>query len=136
MSDETTKSSLESFIAVMNRWGTLTALGTDCDVRLVTVQQWKIRDNIPARFWARLVEAAHNRGFNDVTLSLLAKLADRKLPPRGLLEADREGESVGRDGHLDNENPHEPGSALSERWLAGWARGIKKRAKQLSQETS
>jgi hypothetical protein len=45
----------------------------------VNARQMKQRDSIPAHYWPRTVEAAHERGVEGVTLEVLANLAEAKF---------------------------------------------------------
>jgi hypothetical protein len=65
----------ETFAAIVNLWPSAEELAADLAEKGVTVRQWRNRDSIDAAYWARVVAAAEKRGFSQVTLALLARLA-------------------------------------------------------------
>lgn len=77
--------STQSFVAIIELWPTCEGMALDVGESGVNVRAWKYRNNIPAPCWVRLVGAARQRGFHQVTYELLARLAEtnrtsRKLP--------------------------------------------------------
>lgn len=71
--------SLTSFQDVIALWGPAAELGNDVGVTALVVRAWKRRNAIPAEYWLRIVAAAERRGFERVTLALLASLAEQRL---------------------------------------------------------
>jgi len=63
----------------------------DLDVSWATAHQWRLREYIPAEYWARIVEKAKERKIKGVTVALLtdlaAKRAPKAKPPEGRITA-------------------------------------------------
>lgn len=66
---------MESFNDVIGLWPSLPELAADLKVPYERAAQWRKRNSIPARHWARLIEVAQERGFRCVTAERLAELA-------------------------------------------------------------
>lgn len=64
----------QTFADVINLWPSAVALAEDVGVKEVTARAWRAR-GIPAEYWTGVVAAALVRGFEGVTLELLAELA-------------------------------------------------------------
>ena len=64
----------DSFAAVIARWESAAELAREMSVKEVTVRAWKVR-GIPGRYWHDIVARASARGFEDVTIERLARLA-------------------------------------------------------------
>lgn len=56
---------------LIDRFGGPTAFGKAIDVRPSAASEMKRRQSIPVVYWQRLVEAAHERAFEDVTYESL-----------------------------------------------------------------
>lgn len=78
---------IRNFVAVTDLWDTLVTLADDLVVSEGVVRQWRRRDSIPARHWGALVAAAQKRGYGNVTLDLLARLAEDRDKRRPLARA-------------------------------------------------
>ncbi len=63
-----------SHAAVINLWPSLTAFADDVGVPYVTAKAMRRRGSIPAPYWVRTVEAAHQRAIDGVTHERLAEL--------------------------------------------------------------
>ena len=72
----------QSFAAVIAAWPSPHDFESDVGLRRGLAAVWKHRDSIPARSWARVVEAAQNRGIGGVRYGLLAELAAAKRAPQ------------------------------------------------------
>lgn len=59
-------------------WPSLADLAEDMTVDVGLVEQWKRRDSIPGRYWDWMALCAHKRGYQQVTLSNLARAASFK----------------------------------------------------------
>ncbi len=68
---------MDSFVAVCELWGDDKVLAQDVGASECAVQKWRLRNKIPPGWWEDVVEAARRRGFEDVTLELLAAIAAR-----------------------------------------------------------
>ena len=71
---------LNSFREVIGLWSSLRALSEEpeVDANLVAVRKWQQRDGIPSEEWIGLAKAAQRRGFDEVTVELLAELKAAK----------------------------------------------------------
>ena len=78
---------LTSFAAVIAAWPTPRDFEADIGLRRGLAAVWKHRDSIPARSWARVVEAAQAGGIGGVSYGLLARLAAAKRAPKRPVEA-------------------------------------------------
>lgn len=78
-----------SFCPIIDLWPSAAALAVDLDEKDITVRKWRSRDSIPGDRWLRLVDAAERRGFRDVTLDRLARIADIRARGRGAPTAQR-----------------------------------------------
>ena len=72
----------QSFAAVIAAWPSRRDFESDLGLRGGLAAVWKHRDNIPARSWSRVVEAARTRRIGGVSYGLLARLAAAKQAPR------------------------------------------------------
>lgn len=70
---------METFTAICELWDNDRALATDMKESVHAVQKWRLRDKIPPHQWQDLVKAARKRGFDHVTLELLASIAKRRF---------------------------------------------------------
>lgn len=66
---------MQTFASIINRWETPAQLAEDIGEEVGTVRQWRNRDTLPDRVWKKTVEAAQTRGFEGVTLEVLADIA-------------------------------------------------------------
>ncbi|MCC6486430.1 MAG: hypothetical protein IT364_02940 [Candidatus Hydrogenedentes bacterium] len=69
---------MTSFKEICEMWGDDRALAEDVGQSLFAVQKWRIRNKIPAHQWRGLVDAAQRRGFSQITLELLARVAEQR----------------------------------------------------------
>jgi hypothetical protein len=75
---------LTDFAAVVALWPSLSELAADLGIAYGVAKQWRRRNSIPADKWLALVAAAERRGFDGITLDLLAGLAQaRSAEPEG-----------------------------------------------------
>jgi hypothetical protein len=65
---------MKTFTDVINLWPSLGEFAEDIGVNYVTAQVMKHRDSINSRHWLNVVKAAEARGFEQVTVELLASL--------------------------------------------------------------
>ncbi|MBB3267613.1 hypothetical protein FHW79_005274 [Azospirillum sp. OGB3] len=72
---------LDTFTNVIDLWPNAVAMGNDVGETGLTVRAWKRRNSIPGEKWLRVVEAARRRGFENVTLERLAKIAQARKTP-------------------------------------------------------
>ena len=72
----------QSFSAVIAAWPSQRDFESDLGLGRGLAAVWKHRDNIPARAWSRVVEAAHARRIGRVNYGLLARLAAARRSPR------------------------------------------------------
>ena len=73
---------MDDFRAIIDLWPTRVAFAGDVGVPPITAQQWHNRDSIPAAKFNDVVRAAHKAGHRNVTVYLLADLAERKRHAR------------------------------------------------------
>ena len=66
---------MENFRSLISLWNTRVEMASDMGVGKNVVQQWYNRDSIPADRWIQLIAAAESRGFEGITLELLASIA-------------------------------------------------------------
>ena len=71
-----------SFAAVIAAWPSQRDFESDLRLGRGLAAVWKHRDNIPARAWSRVVEAAQGRRIGGVSYGLLARLAAARRAPR------------------------------------------------------
>lgn len=67
-----------TFPDVIELWPNAGELARDVGQKRATVKQWKHRKNIPGEYWLPLERAARRRGIENVTLFVLAEIAERK----------------------------------------------------------
>lgn len=72
---------IETFADVIDAWPSLQSLADDIGARYGTVQVWKHRSSIPGGKWLDIEAAAQRRGYDHITLRLLATLAKNKAEP-------------------------------------------------------
>jgi hypothetical protein len=68
---------LKSFADVIGLWKTAGEMAADIEVTDLVVRAWKRRNAIPGEYWARIVSSAEARGYQGVTLDLLASFAEK-----------------------------------------------------------
>ena len=73
---------MDTFACIIARWPTISALADDLGVQYVTAQAMARRQRIPSRHWNSLVAGAQRRGFDGVTLNLLADISERDAAHR------------------------------------------------------
>lgn len=78
--------SITSFAEIIELWPSAVEYARDVAVKDVTARAFKAR-GIPAEYWVDTVEAARRRGFGQVTLDLLARLAAQRAGRRQSLSA-------------------------------------------------
>lgn len=68
-----------TFSDVVNLWPTAVELGNELGLRnKTTAKQWRIRNYIPAEFWADIIANAKRRGYPGVTPESLTAMAARR----------------------------------------------------------
>jgi hypothetical protein len=65
-----------TFKEIINMWPSYLTLAQDLGVPPGTVAAWKHRNHLPARYWRKIVKAATIRGYQKITLSKLAEIAE------------------------------------------------------------
>ncbi len=67
---------LNSFREVIGLWPSLRALSEEPEVcaNLIAVRKWHQRDSLPSEEWMGVAKAAQRRGFDEVTVELLARI--------------------------------------------------------------
>lgn len=68
---------LKNFADVIGLWKTAGEMAADIEVTDLVVRAWKRRNAIPGEYWSRIVSSAETRGFQGVTLELLASFAEQ-----------------------------------------------------------
>lgn len=69
---------MNSFSAIICQWDSPADFAADIGVASGHAAVMKSRNKIPDRYWKKTVEAAQRRGYRDITLELLADLAQRE----------------------------------------------------------
>ncbi len=73
---------MNTFRDVIDKWPSLRDFAADIGVQYVTAQVMRWRGSINADHWDAVVQAAKQRGFDGITIELLAKLKrDAKARP-------------------------------------------------------
>ncbi len=65
---------MNSHRQIVDRWGNRAAFAREVGVDYQVARQWCVRNNIPSEYWLDVVNAAHQRGFREVTTDLLATI--------------------------------------------------------------
>jgi hypothetical protein len=88
---------MSSFRPIIELWGRRSNLAEDLKIPRITVQQWWLRDSIPAEYFGDVVAAAQKRGIRSVTERALLDLlyARRHVPATEDTLAPRDGSEVG-----------------------------------------
>lgn len=74
-----------TFPDVIEKWPNAGELARDLsrdtsqNVKRATVKQWKHRQNIPGEYWLPIERAARRRAIENVTVFVLAEIAERRL---------------------------------------------------------
>ena len=68
-------SPMKTFRDVINSFGNAEQMGRDLGVPGLSVRQWRRRNSIPAQHWTRIVDLAHARGLDIISIELLATIA-------------------------------------------------------------
>ena len=68
---------MNSFRDIIAAWPTRSAFALDIGSTPQGVTNMLARDNIPARYWATIVDAANKWQIGEISLELLASLASR-----------------------------------------------------------
>lgn len=66
---------IKSFRDLIALWPNAEELAWDTRVKGTIARAWKHRNNIPPRYWPRVLRAAAKRGYHQVTIDLLLRLA-------------------------------------------------------------
>lgn len=69
---------MKLFAPIIRRWPTVPEFARDVGCTVPAAGQWMHNDSIPAAWFAAVVRAAIKRGFNDITLDLLADRAEKR----------------------------------------------------------
>lgn len=73
-----------SFRPIIKRWPSKSALAADLGLKHFHVQAWWHRDSIPGDWDTAIVSAAAKRGYEDVSLELLADTRAKVVTARRL----------------------------------------------------
>lgn len=73
---------MNSFRDVIDLWGPRGEMAADLGNSPVTISSWWQRDSIRAEWFCSVVAAAQKRGFDGVTVDLLAQLAEKRARER------------------------------------------------------
>ena len=68
---------MESVSDLINRFGGAAKMAPEIDTDANTIRQWAARGSIPGRHWSVIVTAATRLEIDNVTLELLAGLAEK-----------------------------------------------------------
>lgn len=71
---------ITSYRDIIGMWPSIGEFAADIGVKYVTAQLMKHRNSIGADHWSAVVEAARKRGYDVVTLELLAGLRSGHVP--------------------------------------------------------
>lgn len=71
---------MSSFRPIIELWGQRSHLAEDLKIPRITVQQWWLRDSIPAEYFGVVATAATKRGFKSVTERVLWDLLYTRRP--------------------------------------------------------
>lgn len=66
---------MKTFRDIINSFGNAEQMGRDLGVSGLSVRMWRRRNSIPAQHWTRVVDLAHARGLDIISLDLLARIA-------------------------------------------------------------
>jgi uncharacterized protein YjcR len=66
----------QSFREIIGLWDSPETLATELGAKVETVRKWRQRNNIPAEWWASIIEAAKARG-QSLTADQMTALAAR-----------------------------------------------------------
>ncbi len=70
---------METFADIIGLWDRIEDFASDTGVSVYAARKWKSRNKIPGEYWAATAEAADRRGFDGVTLDVLAHLGARAV---------------------------------------------------------
>ena len=65
---------MKTFVEIIDRWPSMSALAADLGVPYVNVQIMRFRDSIAAEHWSLIEEKAIARGIDGVTVKLMADI--------------------------------------------------------------
>ena len=65
----------KSFSEIVDLWPSFAAMADDIGAKANTVAKWHLRDRISPDCWLAVAEAAERRGYDGVTVDLMARLA-------------------------------------------------------------
>lgn len=65
------------FVPIIDRFG-LTELAADLGLPTKNVRRWMDSDSVPAEWFAAVARAAKKRGFRDVTVDHLCRVAEQR----------------------------------------------------------
>jgi hypothetical protein len=68
-------SHLTSYIPIICKWPSLKAFGVDIGITGAYARTLKMRDTLPSRYWAPAERAAEKRGFEGVSVQVLAEIS-------------------------------------------------------------
>lgn len=77
---------MKSFRDVIAKWPSLEALAEDTGAKLVAVLQWRVRGNVPPRYWAALLRGAQTRKIEGLSLDSLDKLLAAQRAPQSQID--------------------------------------------------
>jgi hypothetical protein len=69
---------MKLFEPIIRRWPTVRGFASDVGCSTPSAGQWIHNDSIPAAWFAAVVRASTKRGFNEITLDLLADRAEKR----------------------------------------------------------
>jgi hypothetical protein len=69
---------MDSFRAIIERWGTPAKFASDIKVSADLVRVWKSRNSIPSEYFADVAAAAKTRKFSEITTTHLLSLRRRR----------------------------------------------------------
>lgn len=67
---------MKTFRDIIDAFGGGAALAHKIGVEPVTARAWRMRNNIPPRYWEKVAEAAKSEGIRGINITSLYKLAD------------------------------------------------------------
>lgn len=91
---------LNSFVAVLDLWGSDGVVADECGVGPGVVTQWRRRRSVPARYWLQLMASARTLAlplsYTDLVRVANLRGSVKKQPPPSAERAEGEPETVAR----------------------------------------
>lgn len=66
---------MNTFRDLICKWPTLQAFADEVGVPLTTASSWKSRNRIRDVYWQKIIDAADQKGFDDIDAAAIAKIA-------------------------------------------------------------